>query len=42
MDYIINYIDPMLIPIVIVLWCIGKGIKESKAIKDACIPRRLT
>lgn len=38
MDYIINYIDPMLIPIVIVLWCIGKGIKESKAVKDAHIP----
>lgn len=38
MDYIVEYIDPVLIPIVIVLWCIGKGIKESKAIKDAYIP----
>lgn len=38
MDYIVNYIDPVLIPIVIVLWCIGKGIKESKTINDAYIP----
>lgn len=38
MDYIVEYIDPVLIPIVIVLWCIGKGIKESKTIKDAHIP----
>lgn len=41
MDYIINYIDPAFIPIVIALWCIGKGIKESKAIKDAYIPALL-
>ena len=38
MDYIVEYIDPVLIPIVITLWCIGKGIKESKAVKDAHIP----
>ena len=38
MDYIVEYIDPVLIPIVIVLWCIGKSIKESKTIKDAYIP----
>lgn len=38
MEYIINYIDPMLIPIALVLWCIGKGIKESKGIKDELIP----
>lgn len=38
MDYIVEYIDPVLIPIVITLWCIGKGIKASKAIKDAYIP----
>lgn len=42
MDYIVEYIDPVLIPIVIVLWCIGKGIKESKTIKDAYIPGLLT
>ena len=38
MDYVVNYIDPVLIPIVIALWCIGKGIKGIKTIKDAHIP----
>lgn len=42
MDYIVSYIDPVLIPIVIALWCIGKGIKEAKAIKDAYIPAILS
>ena len=41
MDYIINYIDPAFIPIVIALWCIGKGLKESKSVKDAHIPALL-
>ena len=41
MDYIIDYIDPAFIPIVIALWCIGKGLKASKAVKDAHIPALL-
>lgn len=41
MDYIIDYIDPAFIPIVIALWCIGRGLKESKAVKDAHIPALL-
>lgn len=41
MDYIIDYIDPAFIPIVIALWCIGRGLKESKAVKDAYIPALL-
>lgn len=38
MDYIINYINPVLIPIVIVLWCIGKAIKAHQRIRDELIP----
>lgn len=38
MDYIIEYINPVLIPIALVLWCIGKGIKENQKIRDELIP----
>lgn len=38
MENIINYIDPMLFPIALTLWCIGKGIKENKRIRDELIP----
>lgn len=38
MENIINYIDPMLIPIIIVLWCIGQFIKAAKPIRDELIP----
>lgn len=38
MEHIAEYIDPMLFPIALVLWVIGKGIKKSDAIQDERIP----
>lgn len=38
MDYIIDYIDPILIPIVLCVWCIGAWIKAARGIRDELIP----
>lgn len=37
MDYIINYINPTLIPIAIVLWCFGVWLKNS-SVRNELIP----
>lgn len=38
MDYIIEYINPVLIPIVICIWVVGKLLKNAKAVRDELIP----